>query len=111
VILMGEYKGCFYDTKMVLLYGIKEPPMKTLSLRIPDDDLARRLEQESRRTGTSINRLIVQALRSFLGLSSRGSARVQHDLDHLAGTWSEAEAREFAESVKGFETLDAELWR
>jgi len=85
--------------------------MKTLSLRIPDDELARRLEQESRRTGTSINRLIVQALRSFLGLPARGTARVHHDLDHLAGTWSEADAREFAQAAKGFEMIDTELWQ
>jgi predicted transcriptional regulator len=85
--------------------------MKTLSLRIPDDEIARRLEQESRRTGTSINRLIVQALRSSLGLPSRGTARVHHDLDHLAGTWSESEARDFAEAVKSFESIDTELWQ
>lgn len=85
--------------------------MKTISLRIPDDDLARRLEQESRRTGTSINRLIVQAIRSFLGLPSRGTARMHHDLDHLAGTWSEEDAREFAQAAKDFETIDTELWQ
>ena len=85
--------------------------MKSLSLRISDDELARRLEQESRRTGTSINGLINQALRSFLGLPARGAARVHHDLDHLAGTWSEAEAREFAEATRGFQTVDPELWK
>jgi hypothetical protein len=84
--------------------------MKSLSLRIQDDELSRCLEQESKRTGTSINGLIVQALRSFLGLSPHGAARVHHDLDHLAGTWSESDAREFAEAVKGFEAVDAELW-
>jgi hypothetical protein len=85
--------------------------MKTLSLRISDDELARRLEQESRRTGTSINGLINQALRSFLGLPARGGAQVYHDLDHLAGTWSEAEEREFAEATKGFQGVDPELWK
>jgi hypothetical protein len=85
--------------------------MKSLSLRISDDELARRLEQESRRTGTSINGLINQALRSFLGLPARGAAQVHHDLDHLAGTWSEAEAREFAGATRGFQTVDPELWK
>ena len=84
---------------------------KSLSLRIRDDELARRLEQESRRTGTSINALINQALRSFLGLPSRGVRQVHHDLDHLAGTWNEADAREFAQAAGGFESVDAELWK
>jgi hypothetical protein len=85
--------------------------LKALSLRIHDDELARLLEQESRRTGTSINGLIIQALRSFLGLPGRGAAQVHHDLDHLAGTWSEADAREFAEAIEGFQTVDPELWK
>jgi hypothetical protein len=85
--------------------------MKSLSLRISDDELARRLEQESRRTGKSINGLINQALRSFLGLPARGASGVHHDLDHLAGTWSDAEAREFAEATRGFQAVDSELWK
>ena len=85
--------------------------MKSLSLRISDDELARRLEQESRRTGTSINALINQALRSFLGLPARGAARLHHDLDHLAGTWSAADARRFGAATAAFEQVDEELWR
>ena len=85
--------------------------MKSLSLRIHDDELARRLEQESRRTGTSINSLILQALRSFLGLPGQETAGVHGDLDHLAGTWSEEDAREFSRAVEGFGSIDAERWK
>jgi predicted transcriptional regulator len=84
--------------------------VKTLSLRIPDDGLARRLEQESRRRGTSINGLIVEAIRTFLGVPGRSPGGVHHDLDHLAGTWSETDEREFAEAVQGFATVDREMW-
>ena len=85
--------------------------MKSISLRISDDALARRLEQESRRKGTSINSLVVEAIRSFLGVPLRGRGGVNHDLDHLAGTWSEADEREFAEAVQGFAAIDAEMWQ
>jgi hypothetical protein len=85
--------------------------MKSLSLRIHDDELARRLEQESRRAGTSINTMIIQALRSFLGLPGQEKAGVHRDLDHLAGTWSEENAREFSRAVEGFDSIDAELWK
>ncbi|MFP4179850.1 MAG: hypothetical protein ACLFSA_07320 [Spirochaetaceae bacterium] len=33
------------------------------------------------------------------------------DLDHLAGTWSEAEAREFEEYISPFEQIDEEMWK
>jgi hypothetical protein len=85
--------------------------VKTLSLRIHDDVLARRLEQESQQRGTSINGLIVEAIRAFLGVPLRGRGGVHHDLDHLAGTWSEADAREFAEAVQGFAAIDGEMWQ
>jgi len=84
--------------------------MKTISLRINDDGLARRLEQESRRRGSSINSLVVEAIGAFLGVPGSGRRRVYHDLDHLAGTWSEADAREFAKAVRGFDVVDGEMW-
>jgi hypothetical protein len=84
--------------------------MKTISLRIGDDNLALCLEQESRRRGTSINGLIVEAIRTFLGVPGRGRGGVHHDLDHLAGTWSEADEREFADAVQGFAAIDREMW-
>ncbi len=85
--------------------------MKTISLRINDDGLARRLEQESRRRGTSSNGLIVEAIRAFLGVPAHSRGDVHHDLDHLAGTWSEADEREFAEAVQGFAAIDREMWQ
>lgn len=35
--------------------------------------------------------------------------KTYNDLDHLAGTWSEAEAREFEEYVAPFEQIDEEI--
>jgi hypothetical protein len=55
--------------------------------------------------------LIVEAIRTFLGVPLRGRGGVHHDLDHLAGTWSEADEREFAEAVQGFAAIDEEMWQ
>ena len=84
--------------------------MKTLSLRIADDDLARRLEVESHRRKVSINGLVVEAIRGYFGLAVPGAIGVHHDLDHLAGTWSERDEREFAEATRRFSTVDREMW-
>jgi len=34
-----------------------------------------------------------------------------HDLDSLAGTWSEEDAAEFASATSDFEQVDQQLWR
>lgn len=33
-----------------------------------------------------------------------------HDLDKLAGTWSEKDKRTFEKNVKAFDKIDQELW-
>ncbi len=57
----------------------------------------------------SLNALILQILRGSLGLST--SARLVHDLDALAGSWSREEAEEFAAAVLSFEEIDTSLWQ
>lgn len=34
-----------------------------------------------------------------------------HDLDHLCGTWTEAEAAQFIINTKSFEAIDQTLWQ
>jgi len=34
-----------------------------------------------------------------------------HDLDYLAGTWSEAEAEAFSHATVAFEKVDENLWK
>jgi hypothetical protein len=34
-----------------------------------------------------------------------------HDLDFLAGTWTEADAEEFKSATADFDHIDAELWK
>jgi hypothetical protein len=46
-----------------------------------------------------------------LGLSRPARNRRHDDLDHLAGTWTAAEARRFAAATEPFEQVDQELWR
>lgn len=41
----------------------------------------------------------------------RESLPVYSDLDFLIGSWSEDEAREFAEATEDFERIDPALWR
>ena len=59
----------------------------------------------------SVNRHALELLRRGLGLVPRSRGERHHDLDHLAGTWSETDAREFADALAAFEQIDEALWR
>ena len=48
-------------------------------------------------------------LEEALGLTSGPKMR-QHDLDHLAGTWSQEEADEFDAALAEQRRIDPELW-
>lgn len=83
--------------------------MHSLTLRGCDAELLRILKETSKQEGMSVNRLILQTLRTrFLGDSKK--PRRHTDLDNLAGTWSLAEAAAFEKYIAEFDTIDAELW-
>jgi hypothetical protein len=83
-----------------------------LTLRGFDKELARRLRATARSHGVSLNRAALLLLRRGAGLEAPAApANVVGDaLDHLAGHWSETEARELERSVGVFEHVDHELW-
>jgi hypothetical protein len=86
--------------------------MKTISVRGVDEETAAKLKDEARRKNLSINALVLDLIRRGIGLKPASHRRqIHHDLDHLAGTWSEEEAREFLESIRIFEEVDKEQWR
>ena len=85
--------------------------MKAISLRGVDDELSAALRAQAKRENQSVNAAILRLLREATGLERARHRRVYTDLDHLAGTWGEAERREFEESVAAFDEIDEELWR
>ena len=85
--------------------------MKTLTLRGIDEELAGELEQLARQRHDSMNGVILRLLRDKLGLSKPKFRQRHHDLDDLAGTWTEQEAREFDEAVREFSRVDEEVWQ
>ena len=84
--------------------------MKAISLRGVDEAIAKKLKEESAQRGTSVNALILQFIRSGIGLKAPAIRQHKHhDLDQLAGTWAEEDAAEFKRIVSGFERIDKEL--
>jgi plasmid stability protein len=78
-----------------------------LTIRNMPQDVAAALENEKRRRGTSLNQTVIEILRQSLGV--RGNRT--NGLARLAGTWSEADEREFLNAVEPFNEIDRELWK
>ena len=62
--------------------------------------------------GASLNRAAVKLLRRGVGPEGDGPRdnTVGSSLDHMIGTWSDAEADEFERALRHFETIDEAMW-
>ncbi len=69
------------------------------------------LKKEAKRLQTSVNSLILKLLQKGLGVSGEIVKPVYHDLDHLAGSWSTQDCKQFEEKTKAFERIEKELWQ
>lgn len=86
--------------------------MKQLTIRGFDEEVAREIERLARREGISLNRAVMKILRKGIGLGPEEATSdvVGSSLDHLIGTWSDAEAEEFERAVLDFEAIDESMW-
>lgn len=86
--------------------------MKTITIRRIDDQLAELLKEKARKDQKSINQLLLDTLRSSLGLSSEKKFTAEfHDLDHLFGQWSEDEFEKIQDKISKERQIDKELWQ
>lgn len=86
--------------------------MKNITLRGVDEELEQVLKEKAKREHTSMNKLVLRILRQNL-IDEHDSVefKTYHDLDHLAGSWTAEEAREFEEHISPFEQIDEEMWK
>lgn len=87
--------------------------LKQLTLRGFDSELERRLRLEARSGGLSLNQAALRLLRRGAGLGGERSSpsAVGSALDHLIGTWSEADARSLQEATAVFDRVDEDFWK
>lgn len=83
--------------------------MRHLTVRGVPPGLARALEIEKTRRGTSLNQTVLDLLKQALGVDGWGVR--SNGLARIAGTWSAAEHDAFTEAVSVTEQIDDELWR
>lgn len=82
--------------------------VRYLTIRNVPDDLARRLEDERRVSGRSLNQTVLDLLAQAVGL---GRGRRANGLAELAGAWSAEEQQAFEAAIADTEQIDEELWR
>ena len=84
--------------------------MTTMTLRGIDDSLSQTLKELARNQGVSLNTLALRLIREATGVDKRKRTILHHDLDSLAGTWSETDELAFRTSTRSFEAIDEDMW-
>lgn len=86
--------------------------MNQLTLRGFDKALARRIREEAKARGLSLNQAAVLLLRQGAGLAPADHPkRVGESMKELIGAWSEGEEAEFRRAVRPLEEVDPAFWK
>lgn len=76
-----------------------------------DDAIAEWIEEQASQRGIDRETIVVQLIHKGIDLEQKAQLPNYHDLDSLAGTWSEEDAAEFDRATASFRQVDEELWR
>lgn len=85
--------------------------MKAVTLRNLPPTLDRTIRQRAKKRGVSVNKVVIGLLLEHLGESEKQPVKRYHDLDDLAGSWSEQEAEVFDSSLAKQRATDQEMWK
>lgn len=85
--------------------------MKSITIRGIDNRLQAELEKKAAKEEMSINKTILSLLKKALGIEDKVNFPTYNDLDHLAGTWSEKDEREFNMATEQFNKIDEDIWK
>ena len=87
--------------------------MKAITLRNLPPDVARTVQQRAKQKKTSVvNKAVIELLEESSGGKAKKKAPIRyHDLDHLAGTWTNEEAAAFDKLIAEQRTIDPDLWK
>ncbi|HHT9137432.1 MAG: hypothetical protein Q6358_08900 [Candidatus Brocadiales bacterium] len=85
--------------------------MATMTIRGIDNEISKLLKEHAKSEGISVNALLLKMVKESLGIEKKRRTKIYHDLDHLAGTWSEKDLKEFQKNIEDFERIDNEIWR
>jgi hypothetical protein len=82
-----------------------------MTIRGLDDLTVKALKEKAKKEGSSINAALIKLVQENLGIKNKKRTVVYNDLDHLAGTWSDKDFKEFLQATADFEKIDKNLWK
>ena len=85
--------------------------MNAITVRNLPPAVAKAVKEKARKEKLSLNKTIVKLLEAATGAQKGDTQVVHHDLDHLAGTWTEAEYQEFMAALREQRQIDPEMWK
>jgi hypothetical protein len=88
----------------------REAPTNAITVRNLPPAVAKAVKDKARRERLSLNQAIVRLLEEAMG-EKPGKKVVHHDLDHLAGRWSEEEYQQFLDALREQRQIDPEMWK
>jgi len=85
--------------------------MKTITVRRIEPSLAKKLKQEANKEGKSVNQLVIETIKQYLGMKKeKRFTVVYHDMDHIFGRWSEEEFEQIQGKIDSERKVEKELW-
>ena len=84
--------------------------MSAITVRNLPLAVARAVRDKARKDKLSLNRAIVRLLEEATG-EKGGKKVIHHDLDHLAGRWSEKEYQQFMVALREQRQINPEMWK
>ncbi len=71
-----------------------------------DESIIQQVEQQAKQQNIALNEFLLHLIRTGLQMLQP----IYHDLDNLAGTWSNEDERIFEHVVSDFGQIDESLW-
>jgi len=87
-----------------------EVRVNAITVRNLPPAVARAVRGKARKEKLSLNKAVVKLLEEATGTKARRQV-IHHDLDHLAGTWSQEEYEQFMEALREQRQIDPQMWR
>lgn len=83
--------------------------MKSISVHGIDDEIEKKIGERAKAEGKSVNKTVKELIAKALGLGDKPPDN-RAMFEDLSGVWTEAQEREFMDSIVDMETTDEKDW-
>lgn len=86
--------------------------MTVITLRKLSHELSRFLESMAKKKKMSMAKIVINLLQERAGIKSTKKTKPSHhELDSLAGSWTNDESKVFEQTLSAQRSIDKELWQ